>query len=100
METKVTKDGVKLVMAVSGRMDTVAAQSLGDEMNAVLTEDVKEFELDLADCPYIASSGLRVILQAQKKMNSMQGSMVVKNVIGDVMEVFEMTGFSDILTFE
>ena len=53
-----------------------------------------------ADCDYVASSGLRAILGAQKKMNSLQGTMVVKNVVSDVMEVFEMTGFADILTFE
>ena len=54
----------------------------------------------MKNCDYVASSGLRVILNAQKKMNALHGTMVVKNVINDVMEVFEMTGFADILTFE
>lgn len=100
METKVITEGGKLTLYVSGRMDTVAAQKLGDEMKEILVDGVNEFSLDLSECQYIASSGLRVILQAQKKMNSVQGSMVVKNVSEDVMEVFEMTGFADILTIE
>lgn len=99
MEVKVTKNEAQVTISVSGRIDTTTALTLGEEFNKNLTEDVKDFVLDLADCDYIASSGLRVILQAQKTMNSRQGSMVVKNVIGDVMEVFDMTGFSDILTF-
>ncbi len=99
MEVKVTKNEAQVTISVSGRIDTTTALTLGEEFNKNLTEDVKDFVLDLANCDYIASSGLRVILQAQKTMNSRQGSMVVKNVIGDVMEVFDMTGFSDILTF-
>jgi len=61
---------------------------------------VKELVIDMEKCAYVASSGLRVILQAQKSINRVQGSMVVKNVNETVMEVFEMTGFSDILTIE
>lgn len=99
MEVKVTKNEAQVTISVSGRIDTTTALTLGEEFNKNLTEDVKDFVLDLANCDYIASSGLRVILQAQKTINSRQGSMVVKNVIGDVMEVFDMTGFSDILTF-
>lgn len=99
MEVKVTKNEAQVTISVSGRIDTTTALTLGEKFNKNLTEDVKDFVLDLANCDYIASSGLRVILQAQKTMNSRQGSMVVKNVIGDVMEVFDMTGFSDILTF-
>ena len=54
----------------------------------------------MEECDYVASSGLRAILVAQKKMNGLQGDMIVKHVISSVMEVFEMTGFADILTFE
>ena len=68
--------------------------------NESLKEGVESFVLDMKNCDYVASSGLRVILNAQKKMNALHGTMVVKNVINDVMEVFEMTGFADILTFE
>ena len=92
MELKKQQEGNKLIVSVSGRLDTNAAPIM-------MKDPVKEFELDMGACDYVASSGLRAILWAQKKMNGLGGSMVVKNVIGDVMEVFEMTGFADILTF-
>lgn len=89
-----------LIVMITGRLDTNAANDLMKELENSITEEVKHFELDMANCDYVASSGLRIILWAQKKMNSLAGTMIVKNVIGDVMEVFEMTGFADILTFE
>ncbi len=100
MEIKKTQNGSDLVMWVSGRLDTNAATKLIAEIDDNLVDGVKSFVLDMEDCDYVASSGLRAILGAQKKMNSLQGTMVVKNVVSDVMEVFEMTGFADILTFE
>lgn len=100
MEIKKTQNDSELTMVISGRLDTNAAPKLIDEMNECLNENVKNFVLDMADCDYVASSGLRAILGAQKKMNSLQGTMIVKNVVSDVMEVFEMTGFADILNFE
>ena len=87
-------------MSISGRLDTNAAPALTEAVEDALVDGVEVFVLDMAECDYVASSGLRVILGAQKKMNSIHGTMIVKNVIGDVMEVFEMTGFADILTFE
>ncbi len=100
MDIKKTQNGSKLIMEISGRLDTNAAPAMIEELNQLLVDGVEEFELDMAGCDYVASSGLRAILGAQKKMNALHGSMVVKNVLGDVMEVFEMTGFADILTFE
>lgn len=100
METKTTKNGTELVMTLFGRLDTNAAPRMIAELDNLLVEGVERFVLDMADCDYVASSGLRAILGAQKKMNSLHGTMVVKNVVGDVMEVFDMTGFADILTFE
>ena len=100
MEITKTQNDSELVMNISGRLDTNAATKLIAEMDESLVEGVKAFVLDMGDCDYVASSGLRAILGAQKKMNSLQGTMVVKNVVSDVMEVFEMTGFADILTFE
>lgn len=100
MEIKKTTNGNEVVMQLVGRLDTNAAPLLIKEMEDVLVEGVESFVLDMEDCDYVASSGLRAILVAQKKMNSLQGKMVVKNVISDVMEVFEMTGFADILTIE
>lgn len=100
MEIKKTQNDSELTMVISGRLDTNAAPKLIAEIDESLVEGVKTFTFDMSDCDYVASSGLRAILGAQKKMNSLQGTMVVKNVVSDVMEVFEMTGFADILNFE
>ncbi len=100
MEIKKTQNNSELVMKISGRLDTNAAPKLIAEIDENLVEGINNFVLDMADCDYVASSGLRAILGAQKKMNTLCGTMVVKNVISDVMEVFEMTGFADILNFQ
>lgn len=99
MEIKKNQNGTEVTMEIAGRLDTNAAVDFGKVIDETLVEGITAFTLDMADCVYVASSGLRVILNAQKKMNSLQGTMVLKNVVSDVMEVFEMTGFSDILTF-
>lgn len=100
MEIKKTVEGDKVTVAIDGRLDTNAATDFAKEMDEIIGVDVKHLVLNMIDCGYVASSGLRVILNAQKKMNANQGTMVLTNVNGDVMEVFDMTGFSDILTFE
>lgn len=100
MEIRKMQEGKGLIMEIDGRLDTNAAPKLLEEINESLKEGVESFVLDMKNCDYVASSGLRAILNAQKKMNALHGTMVVKNVINDVMEVFEMTGFADILTFE
>ncbi len=85
-----------LLVTVSGRLDTTTAPQLEQELNASLDE-VTELVLDFTDLEYLSSAGLRVLLSAQKRMNQ-QGSMVVKNVNPIIMEVFDITGFSGILT--
>ncbi len=90
-----TIENEKAVLAPEGRLDTVTAP----EMEAVLKEvlpGVKSLTLDLAKLEYISSAGLRVLLSAQKVMNR-QGEMKVTNVNETIMEIFEVTGFSDIL---
>ncbi len=94
---KVT-EGDKLTISLEGRLDTTTAPQLDTEVKA-LTEDVKELAFDFANLEYISSAGLRVILSAQKTMNK-QGSMVITNASDEVKEVFDITGFSDILTIE
>lgn len=92
------KENGKLTISVSGRVDTTTAP----ELEKYITESadgVTELILDLKDMSYTSSAGLRVLLKAQKLMNA-QGSMKVINVQSDVMEIFDMTGFSDILTIE
>lgn len=95
--TKTKTEGA-LTLALEGRLDTTTAPELEAEMKASL-EGVTSLVLDMKELAYLSSAGLRVILAAQKQMNK-QGGMVVKNVNETIMEVFEVTGFTDILTIE
>lgn len=92
------RNGNTLTLSISGRVDTATAPEL-EKFIEENTEGVSELILDVKDMSYTSSAGLRVFLKAQKKMNS-QGKMIIKNVQSTVMEIFEMTGFSDILTIE
>ena len=83
---------------IIGRLDTTTAPELDKTINEDLA-DVKNLALNFKGLEYISSAGLRVLLGAQKKMQKI-GSMKLINVCEEVMEVFEMTGFSDILTIE
>ncbi|MBR3393049.1 MAG: STAS domain-containing protein [Firmicutes bacterium] len=98
MRIEKNREGEKLNLAVIGRLDTTTAPELEQELKESL-EGVKELILDLAGLEYISSAGLRVLLAAQRRMNK-QGSMKLVNVNELVMEVFEVTGFSTILTIE
>ena len=92
------QDGAKLTVKVSGRLDTTTAPELEDDLKASL-EGIEDLTMDFSDLEYISSAGLRVLLSAQKIMNK-QGSMVVTGVNSTIMEIFEATGFSDILTIQ
>ena len=93
-----TQNGSELVIALSGRLDTTTAPQLDDELKSALN-GIEKLSFDFTDLEYISSAGLRVLLSAQKVMNK-QGSMVVKNVSEEINEIFEVTGFVDILTIE
>lgn len=92
----ITKEssGTALTVAVSGRLDTMTAPALEQELKAVFGK-ITELTLDLQELQYISSAGLRVVLSAHK---AMKGNLVIKNVNEVVMEIFDVTGFSDILT--
>ena len=83
---------------IVGRLDTITAPELDKTINEDIA-DVKNLVLNFKGLEYISSAGLRVLLGAQKKMQKV-GTMKLVNVCEEVMEVFEMTGFSDILTIE
>ena len=85
-------------IALEGRLDTTTAPDLEKELKSSL-EGVTSLTLDLEKLEYISSAGLRVLLAAQKTMNQ-QGEMKVIHVCETIMEIFEVTGFSDILTIE
>jgi len=93
-----TKDGDSLTIALDGRLDTTTAPQLDAEISTGL-EGVKNFVIDMEKLVYVSSAGLRVLLKAQKTMNK-QGSMVIKNVSEEIKEIFEVTGFDELLTIE
>ena len=90
-------NGNTLVFALDDRLDTTTAPELENEIGDL--DGVEELIFDMEKLEYISSAGLRVILKAQKIMNE-KGSMKLKNVGESIMEVFEITGFSDFLTIE
>ncbi len=98
MKIKKTTEGSKLTIALEGRLDTSTSPTLSKELDTCL-DGVQTLVFDLTDLEYISSSGLRVFLSAQKAMNK-KGSMIVKNASEMVMEIFDITGFVDILTIE
>lgn len=98
MTIKKEQNGAELKISIEGRLDTTTAPELDNELKASL-EGVEKLEFDFSKLEYISSAGLRVLLSAQKIMNK-QGSMVVKNVSEEINEIFEVTGFVDILSIE
>lgn len=90
--------GSQLCLSLEGRLDTTTAPDL-EKVLADSLEGVTELIFDMASLDYLSSAGLRILLGAQKKMN-IQGSMKVTGVNETIMEIFEVTGFADILTIE
>ena len=93
-----TRNGEELTIALEGCLDTATSPELEAELRKSL-DGVTSLVLDFSGLEYISSAGLRVLLSAQKIMNR-QGSMKITHVIETIMEIFEVTGFTDILTIE
>ena len=91
-------EGAKLVLSLEGRLDTTTAPQLEAELKRSIT-GVEELVFDFSRLEYISSAGLRVLLASQKVMNR-QGKMIIRNVNEVIQEVFDVTGFVDILTIE
>ena len=98
MTIRIEKQANKLLLAPEGRLDTVTAPELEKVVKENL-DGVNALTFDLANLEYVSSAGLRVLLAAQKAMNGV-GEMKLCNVNETIMEIFEVTGFSDILTIE
>jgi anti-sigma B factor antagonist len=98
MTIEIKKNDQETIIEIAGRLDTITAPALDKTINEDIG-DTKNLVLDVKGMEYISSAGLRVLLTAQKKMQKI-GSMKVTNVCEAVMEVFEMTGFADILAIE
>ena len=92
------QDGSKLTIQLDGRLDTGTAPQLDKDLKESL-EGITELIMDFEKLSYVSSAGLRGILSTQKKMNK-QGKMIIQNVNQTIMDVFEVTGFVDILTIQ
>jgi anti-sigma B factor antagonist len=98
MNINIERENGKVLMKIVGRLDTTTAPELEKAINGE-GDELKSLVLDFKGVDYISSAGLRVLLTAQKKMNA-QGSMELRGVSEAVMDVFEMTGFADILVIK
>ena len=98
MKIAKTGSGSNLCLALEGRLDTNTAPELEEALKNSI-EGITELTIDMKGLDYLSSAGLRVLLGAQKTMNK-QGTMQVTNVNDTIMEIFEVTGFADILTIE
>ncbi len=92
------QNGNVLTVSLEGRLDTTTSPQLENELRTAL-DGIEELNLNLEKLDYISSAGLRVLLSAQKLMNR-QGHMAVRGVKPEIMEIFEVTGFVDILNIE
>ena len=90
------QNGTTLEIALEGRLDTLTAPQFESDLSACL-DGISALVLDFAKVAYISSAGLRVLLSTQKKMNAAGGSLTIANAVPAVREVFDITGFSDIL---
>jgi anti-sigma B factor antagonist len=98
MTIEIKRNAEETIIELVGRLDTTTAPALDKAISSDI-EGAKKLVIDFKSLEYISSAGLRVLLGAQKKMQKV-GTMKLVNVCEEVMEVFEMTGFSDILTIE
>ena len=97
MEIIKTLEGEKLLVKLVGRLDSVTAPELEESLKGEL-ENVKEVEFDFSDLEYISSAGLRILLSTQRTMSKQDGEMSVAGCNDTILEIFEVTGFSDIFT--
>jgi anti-sigma B factor antagonist len=99
MQINIVENGSEKTVALDGRLDTTTAPQLEKELDGKF-EGTDKLVFDMEKLQYISSAGLRVLLSAQKKMNASGGKMIIRHVNDVVMEVFDVTGFLDILTVE
>ena len=99
MEIIKTQDGSKTTFTLEGRLDTSTAPKLQEALIPTFDE-AKEVKLDFAKLAYVSSAGLRVLLMGQKAAKAKGGIMTLADVSNEIMEVFEMTGFDNMLSFE
>jgi len=94
-----TKDGDTLILALEGRLDTTTAPQLQDALIPEFDAE-KNIRLDFKNLAYVSSAGLRILLLGEKTAKGKGGKMTLVNVSAEILEIFEMTGFSDVLSVE
>ena len=99
MEIKVLDEGTPYVAAIVGRLDTNTSPQLEEFAGGLYAKGINDIVIDMSSCDFVSSAGLRVIVAMQKRAAT-GGKLVFRGVVSDVMEVFQMTGFDKILTFE
>ena len=99
MELSAREEGSRTLVVIEGRLDTNTAPQLEEFANDLFSNGKNEIVVDMAACDFVSSAGLRVIVAMQKRVVN-SGSLAFRNVQPDVMDVFDMTGFSKLLTFE
>ena len=99
MEIVVKQEGTPFIFALVGRLDTNTSPQLDEYATQLASKNITDIVVDMADCDFVSSAGLRVIVAMQKRA-AKGGSLVFRNVVSDVMDVFQMTGFDKILTIE
>lgn len=97
MNITVTQEGNPTVIALEGKLDTLTSPELEQFANALYEKGVNNLEINLQACEFVSSAGLRVIVALQKRAVATEGTLVFCNVQPDVMDVFQMTGFNEIL---
>lgn len=97
MDIKIEKNGGKTLATLSGRLDTTNADAFQNDIAPLMADEHPDIEFDCTDMEYTSSQGLRLFLMLQKSVTSKGGSMVMKNMKPQVKEVFDITGFSNII---
>ena len=100
MKIEITKNNESVVAAIAGRLDTVTSSEFEKELSAYFSSPGLELILDCGAMEYISSAGLRVVLMAHKSLTANGGRFVIRNLSKEVRSVFDMIGFSNILTIE
>lgn len=100
MKITIEKKEVETIMSLSGQLDTLTATDFEKEIHDILANNVLSVILDGSELTYVSSAGLRLLLTLQKGMTAKGGTLRLRNIKEDIMEIFNITGFSSILTIE
>lgn len=100
MDVKIEKNGAKTLVVLSGRLDTTNADQFQKDITSLFEDPAPQIEIDCTDMDYTSSQGLRMFLMLQKSVSSKGGSMVMVNMKPQVKEVFDITGFSNIIKIQ